>query len=257
MGSNSTLYPFFENITTTENISLLHSRNEKLNFFDDNFSKTENDVIGSIYLSMAIAGFILNTLTIFIIGVGKNVNKEVKIQVINLAVADALTDIFGPIRFIMEHLRLSFVNNLPLCKLMLFLEFSSHYASLLCVVAISLERFVIIYFPFRARQYRSNHKLLVVGLAWLCGSLPSLEVVMRAGLREINGIHSCIDVGPTDLPSYQLQTMLWSLKYFLPICIIVGSYGLVFIKICIRKTTGITQNASELWKKDLNNVSHY
>ena len=44
MGSNSTLYPFFENITTPENISLLHSRNETPDYFDDNFSKTENDV---------------------------------------------------------------------------------------------------------------------------------------------------------------------------------------------------------------------
>ena len=254
MGSNSTLYPFFENITTTENISLLHSRNEKADYFDDSFSKTENDVIASVYLSMAIGGFFLNTLTICIIGVDKNMNNDAKIQIINLAVADALMDVFGPIRFIMGHLRLSFVSNLPLCKLILFLEFSSHYTSLLCVVAISLERLVIIYFPFRARQYRSNHKLLVVGLAWLIGSLPSLEVVMRAGLKEINGIHSCIDVGPKDLASYQMQTKLWSLKYLLPILIIVGSYSLVCIKICSRESTGVTWYTSPLWKKDLNNV---
>ena len=106
MNNNSTLYLFFENITTTENISLLHSRNEKPGYFDDNFSKTENDVIASVYLSMAIGGFFLNTLTICIIGVDKNMNNDAKIQIINLAVADALMDVFGPIRFIMGHLRL-------------------------------------------------------------------------------------------------------------------------------------------------------
>ena len=263
MAENLTIYSqdvVLKRFTTTGSILLLpsteeynHSLAETL-YDDSSFSKAEENVIGATYLTMATVGFVLNALTICIVGFGRNVGKEVKIQMINLAIVDVLMSGFALTRFIMERLHLAFVDNLLLCKFVIFLEYSSHYVSLLCAAAISLERFVIIYFPFRASQYRCTHKLLVVGLVWVCGSLPAFELVAEAGFEEYNGVNTCVETIPE---SYRLRAWFWLVKYLLPICIIIASYALVFTKVCIRKRAAhLTQNASNQWRKDLNNVSY-
>ena len=217
-------------------------------------TEVEEQIVGGIYLSMAIIGFILNVLTLCIVGLGENVNKEVKIQIISLAAADVLSTTFGATPIILEYLRISFNSNTSVCRFITFFEHASHYTSLLCNVAISLERFVIVFFPFRASQYNQTYKLAVVGLVWLCGCLPALDMALIFGVVEVNGISVCLPE-KLDLAAYQIRAWLYNLKYFLPVSVILAAYALVFVKISAQKSNGVKRNLSNKWRKGLEKVS--
>ena len=110
------------------------------------YTEAEAKAIGGTYLSMAISGFILNVLTLCVVGLGENVNKEVKIPILSLGATDVLSTTFGATPIILRYFRISFIFNTSVCRFMTFFEHASHYTSLLSNAAISLERFVIIFF---------------------------------------------------------------------------------------------------------------
>ena len=56
----------------------------------EGLTTTENYAVGAAYLSISAVGFIFNLLTIFVIGKGSHISNEVKLQIMNLAIADFL-----------------------------------------------------------------------------------------------------------------------------------------------------------------------
>ena len=223
----------------------------------EGLTTTENYAVGAAYLSISAVGFIFNLLTIFVIGKGSHISNEVKLQIMNLAIADFLMASFGTIRIVLRYFRIPFAQNSALCKFIFLAEHASHYTSLLCNVAISLERFVIVYFPFKAAQYNQTHKVGTIILVWLCGSLSALELTMGADVVTVEGLDVCIDNSPMDLSSYQLYIWLCTLKYFLPTLVIVTTYILVFSKLCVSKMAGIKRSLSPQWKQGLDKVRIY
>ena len=219
------------------------------------FTFLDRSIVSSVYLSMATLGFVLNALALVVVWHGCNLSKEVRIQVLNLAVVDVLMSIFGATRTVLENLLPSFTLNASLCKFILFAVHSSHYISLLCNASISVERFVIVYFPFKASNYTSIHKIAVVLLVWFTGLLSAIELLFGTHVVTTSGVSECINSSPLNTLSFELQMWMWCLKYFLPTFIIITAYTLVFVRMCINKREGIRRHLSNQWKKDLNKVN--
>ena len=214
------------------------------------FSTSEKYVVGSVYALITLLGIVLNLLTIFIVALGTNIGKEFKIQLINLAIADITLALIVPAYMAVNSLDISFPDSSILCKIFCFATHAASYTSLLCNVAISLERFVIIYFPFRASRYRKRHKLLVIAAVWIVGALPGIGTLMFADVIQIRNNFYCVDV-PVPEP---LEPALRTLKYAAPAFVIVLVYTLVFIKLCFQKSNDIQINSSNTWKKVLDKV---
>ena len=241
-GNNTNLY---------ENETLISSLNSSSSHLQFGFSNSEKYVIGSIYALFSLLGFVLNLLTIFIVRLGNNIGKEFKIQLINLAIADIAFALVAPVNVAILLLKLPFPNSTILCKIFCFGAGITYFTSLLCSAAISLERFVIIYFPFRASQYRKRHKLLVIAAVWIVGALHGIGGLMLADVIQIENRVYC----STDLYfPYSLSLVLVVLKYATPAFVIVSAYTLVFIKLCLQKSNGIKRNSSHQRKKNLDKV---
>ena len=239
--SNTTLY---------NNVTLISTLNSS--FFQSQivFSISEKSVVGSMCVLILLLGFGLNLLTIFIVKQGKNIGKEVKIQLINLAIADIAMAILDPTWAAIILLEISFPDSPILCKITTVAKAAANYTSLLCNVAISLERFVIIYFPFKASQYRKRHKLLVIAAVWIVGALHGIGGLMLADVIQIENRVYCTDL----YFPYSLSLVLEVLKYATPAFVIVSAYTLVFIKLCFQKSNGIKRNSSHQRKKNLDKV---
>ena len=208
----------------------------------------------STYLSMAILGLVFNSLTLIIIGHGKNTSKEIKPQLINLAIADLLMALFDPLKQVSILLRyLPFPGGIHLCRLYIFIKHAAHYASPLCNAAISLERFVIIFFPFRASRYTEFHKTIVIIAIWLCATLPGVRYLVHAELFSFGQIHSCITRGFLFSPN--IDYWINTLQYIFPACIIFVAYFATYTKLCLKKSSGVKRHLSAQWKKDLEKVS--
>ena len=206
-----------------------------------------------VYMCMTALGLCLNTLTIFIIQKGSNVSKEIRLQIINLAIADLLMTVVDASQLILWELNLPFPASLPLCQFYRFVRRISCYGSLLCSVSISLERFVIVFFPFRATRYTSTHKLTVISVVWICAALSAIRGIVDAAILDNNGVLFCGLTSSTVLP-HNVYLWLLSLEYIIPAFIIVVAYSMVFIKLGTQKCSNIRRNSSNQWRKDLDKV---
>ena len=219
------------------------------------YSKWDDYTIGAVYLSMGVVGAILNFLTIFIIGFGTNLNKEVKIQLINLAIADLLMALTNPAFYMVKVLNINFLDNLSLCKMTRFISQSALHAGPLCHVVIATERFVIIFFPFRASRYTQTHKLIVVGVIWLFALAPEIESLIYSKIKMYDqGQILCSFESPLSKGNKALDDWLVTLKHILPSIAIFVIYVMIFVKLSVRKTAGLHQHLSKRWKKGLDKV---
>ena len=206
-----------------------------------------------ILLSMGIVGVVFNVLTLFIVGLGKYTSKEIKVQIMNLAVADLLMALFDPLAHASSmYLYIPFSDNKRICQVYMFMKSVAHYGSLICKVAICLERFVIIFFPFRASHYSRKHKFVVIACVWTYTSLSAIWYAVGADIADFGNIVQCITYN-RNIP-IEIWSWLITAQYLLPAGIIVVVYALVFIKICVNKTSGIKRHLSYQWRKELDKV---
>ena len=254
---NDTTYTPYETTSTddmfTESTSTASTTTDFI-LGNDVSLDAEGYALLSTYMSIAIVGLILNLSTIFIISLGKNVSQEVKIQLVNLAIADLLMSIFDPLKnSLLLFPDLSFLGNLSLCRFYIFLKQAAHNGSLFCNAALSLERFVIIFFPFKASKYSKSHKFIVIAIIWICASLPSAGNVIDAEIVQDGDISQCVAVGYI-LP-FEVDVWLNTLQYLLPAGIIIVVYFVIYIKLCFDKSNRTKRHLPAQWQKDFDKVS--
>ncbi|XP_067944268.1 galanin receptor type 2-like [Watersipora subatra] len=193
-------------------------------------SAMEATVFESYFVIATVVGVSLNILTIIALIFGENVSKKVKIQLINLAVADTIfASLYLP--WLKEfYLRRSFINNLLQCITYYLMAQSAMHASVLCNAAISLERVVVICFPFRAKGYTKSWKFGVVTLIWLCAALPEIATIYFFKMEPVGDVNIC----STSMDKFVLALVEFS-KYCFSAVIITVSYLVVLAQLCKRK----------------------
>ena len=219
----------------------------------DSLTPADYTYIG-IYLSMAVLGVILNTLALLAVGLGQSISKDIKIQLMNLAFADLLMALFDPTYEATKiHGNFSFSGNSTMCRFYLFIRRTSHNAPLLCNVAISLERFVIIFFPFRAARYRNIHKYTVILLIWVLAALPTVGILLEARVIHFGDFTQCALVRDSVL-TFRGDTWVRTLLVLLPAGVIATVYAMIFVKLSWQKKSGVRRHLSRGWKRDLDKV---
>lgn len=208
---------------------------DDLEDYADVFTATEHNIILSVYLLMAVTGLVLNTLTIYIVKKGKSISSDIKISVINLAVADILMCVFDSSFLATIFFGFPFPQSVLACKIYRFFRRIGHHCSLLCSVVISLERFVAVFFPNKAAQYTRAKRLIVVGAVWFCAALPGIRGLISGTILEGFGVSYCLVSPSPFLPAIVAEWLL-QLEYIVPALVIAVVYVAVFVKLNIRKT---------------------
>jgi hypothetical protein len=176
----------------------------------------------------------------------------VKIQLINLAIADMLAAVVLFIPAISFLLDINFQWNISLCILFRFVNGLPLFASILSSTAISLERFVIVYFPLKASGYTKTYKYVVVVIIWLCASAQNSVFAIYAEVEDDRGQLYCWVNMPIDA---QLIFNWWYiLMYIILTIIIVGSYTFVFILLCLRKKSRLRRHSANNWRHQTDKV---
>lgn len=183
----------------------------------------------ALFVSESALGIILNILTIFIIRGGKHIGKAVHLNLINLAIANILRAVTFPLLAAFELDPFSLVhfpNSSVLCKLYIFFVHGTQYASAFWSVVISVERFVVIFFPLKALSHSIKHKVLVVVGVWICCYAVRIDSAVYSDILMTEGRPICQGV----LPSYKVKAYIMALSYYTPALIIVVMYSLIIGK---------------------------
>ena len=197
----------------------------------------------SIYGLSALLGLFLNTLTITILLKGKKFGKGIRIQLVNLAVADTLSSLVVFIFAIFEGLlavpNINVYVILDVCGILHYFLNFQFQASLMSNTAISLERFVAVYFPLKIREYRRRHVIAVTIAIWILTFVVDMPWIFEIELHadpSFNKNHFC--TSELFLEPVELDLIIYSTCYFFPLTIIVTSYTLICIKLKRRRQIG-------------------
>ncbi|XP_067937646.1 neuropeptide SIFamide receptor-like [Watersipora subatra] len=199
------------------------------------YSRSINATVICFFGLMSLLGICLNLYTIAVVKRSKR-TRCCKLQLINLAVADTCTSIIMPMFLIYHILLIPFPGGEMCAKIFCFIGLSMFYLGPLCHIAISVERFVAVYFPFRMLRYRQNKRLVVIGSTWIVTMIASIEGLICGRISYFeNSVYgkqipmaSCHDSN-SNRTKYILTQ---SVKYILPAIIIATMYTLVTIKMC-------------------------
>ncbi|XP_067931183.1 somatostatin receptor type 2-like [Watersipora subatra] len=179
-----------------------------------------------VYINICLTlGILLNGSTIFVIALGEHTGSKVKIQLINMAVADCLSAIlhFG-------YLNSDILFESPVYYFCSFVGSNVAYTG---HIAISIERCAAIFSPFRTKNFRTIHEIIVVFIVWLFGGVYTVLQL----LREYNYVGS-----PT------MWTIVAVLQYSVPTTIAIVCYTMVVVKLCMRKRSDIFKSSTDLEK---------
>ena len=216
------------------NSSHLYNNATSVDDDGEGFTAAEGLLFASAYSLMTIAGLILNPLTICIVKKGKSIGSDFKISVINLAVADILLCIFDSSFLATIRYGFPFPQSVLACQFYRFFRRIGHYASLVCSAAISLERFVAVFFPSMAAQYSRRKRFIVVGVIWICATLPGIRAFVSGTLMEYRGRTYCY-IFQSPFLSKILDSWLLQLEYIIPAVVIAVVYAMVFVKLDFKK----------------------
>uniref|UniRef100_A0A8V0Z6L9 Growth hormone secretagogue receptor type 1 n=1 Tax=Gallus gallus TaxID=9031 RepID=A0A8V0Z6L9_CHICK len=133
-----------------------------------------------------------------------------------------------------------------LCKLFQFISESCTYSTILNITALSVERYVAICFPLRAKVIITKRKVkLVILILWAVSFISAGPIFVLVGVEHENGTNplSTNECRATEyaIRSGLLTIMVWisSIFFFLPVFCLTVLYSLIGRKLWRRKRKNI------------------
>lgn len=214
-----------ENLTDTDRIN----RNDAANI--------------AVHSSFGFLGLLLNILTLIIILKGRRFGKGIKLQLVNLAIADLILSLTVPGSSVVgEYITLPYPNSTVLCRSQVYLTLVSGYGSLLSSTAISLEKFVAVCFPLKMVMYQRRHIVTIIILIWVFAVSSQLHVLVYSDVyprNANNGALMCKVFGDRQFEWYHFISSIYTpIIFLLPAATICVMYALVGTKLLLRKRIG-------------------
>ena len=196
-----------------------------------------------------VVGITLNILTIIVLRMGRKIHEEVKFQLINLAAADLLVACCLPTLNILNFFMTDAVQTLAppdyqMCKVIIWLVLTATGASPLFNMLISLERFVVICFPLKARFYTKTLKRLAAVITWFI-TFTGEAYVFALGSDNFDSMEDVTQVGICKVRVRSLGALglVWLLiQISIPTVTIIFCYTCIVIKLCRQHTLGDSAN---------------
>ncbi|XP_060624818.2 neuropeptide FF receptor 1 [Anolis sagrei] len=233
------------------NSSLLSLKNESHNqMFRGNYTFSSYYQHSSPVAAMFIVAYTLiffmcmvgNLLVCFIVLKNRQMRTVTNIFILNLAISDVLVGIFCMPTTLVDNLITGWPFDVAMCKMSGLVQGMSVSASVFTLVAIAVERFRCIVYPFRQRLTLKK-ALITIVIIWvlaliiMCPSAVTLTVTrvdyhfMVDAFNHSYPLYSCWEAWPDQEMRKIYTTILFSHIYLAPFTSIVIMYTRVAFKL--------------------------
>lgn len=194
------------------------------------------EAFGIYCIITAVLGVTLNTLAAIVWTAGRHSGTELRPELTCLAVTDLLSAVSLSLfdALILPSQLAAYENDL-VCRLLGYFGHAIFYTSTLLNAVISLERFVVVYFPLRALNYTKPKKAAVICSAFVLGMLHEVQFLADTEM-------TCLLLTLGD-------GWIANLKLAISAIVIVTSYTLIAVKILCQKKIGEEIRISAYEKK--------
>ncbi|XP_076600704.1 G-protein coupled receptor 55 [Chaetodon auriga] len=131
---------------------------------------------GLAYSPVFLLGLIINAAALRAFIAKRDSWTDTHVYMFNLAIADFALVLFLPFRIYDAFFCLLKTH---LCTFLIYIHFINMYASILTTAAISVQRYLVIRFPLRARSWRKKKQIAFVVCLVLWGLLVTVCVIYR------------------------------------------------------------------------------
>ena len=154
----------------------------------------------SAYVIIFVISFSGNILIIYVVCKSKNLQRNVNLLILNMAISDLFIPVFVIPRKIVEIVLdvaksrwlISGVAGEVTCKLLRFVHDLAGAVSTLTLVLIALERLVAVAFPLRAKMMTSRLRMTMIMLTWVVAAAIYAPYFYIFKLLEIDSEVYCI-----------------------------------------------------------------
>ncbi|KAJ7990172.1 hypothetical protein DPEC_G00297560 [Dallia pectoralis] len=186
-----------------------------------------------ICILLFLVGVSGNTMTILIIQRFKDMKTTTNLYLSSMAVSDLLIFLCLPFDIYRLWKYVPWVFGEAVCRLFYYLSEGCTYATILHITALSMERYLAICFPLRARVVVTKRRVQYIIMAlWAFALLSAAPMLFLVGVEYDNNTHPDYNTRQCKHTSYaissgQLHTMIWvsTTYFFCPMVCLVFLYG--------------------------------
>ncbi|XP_053169137.1 neuropeptide FF receptor 1 isoform X2 [Hemicordylus capensis] len=194
------------------------------------------------YLFIFFMCMIGNMLVCFIVVKNRQMRTVTNVFILNLAISDVLVGIFCMPTTLVDNLITGWPFNIFMCKMSGLVQGMSVSASVFTLVAIAVERFRCIVYPFR-QKLTLRKALITIVIIWvlaliiMCPSAVTLTVTrneyhfMLDAYNNSYPLYSCWEAWPDQEMRKIYTTILFSHIYLAPLTLIVIMYARIAFKL--------------------------
>ncbi|CAG7722979.1 unnamed protein product [Allacma fusca] len=203
------------------------------------------------YSSIFIIGFIGNMCVVLVVVRTKSMRTVTNLFILNLAIADLLVIIFCIPSTLLSNILIPWVLGWWMCKTVNYIQGVSVCASVYSLVAISLDKFLGIWFPMKKGMAKRRARI-IIGLIWVIASVVILPWALVFDLVEVgdsSAVTYCVEVWPAEVNG-DLYFLLGNLLacYLLPLGGISLCYALIWFRVIQRKVPKETASVANVKK---------
>ncbi|XP_043539133.1 G-protein coupled receptor 15-like [Chiloscyllium plagiosum] len=197
--------------------------------------------LAAVYCVIFAAGFLGNGLLLSSLGFKCRLKRQVDVFIWNLALADLVFLVTLPLWVDAEAGGKRWRSGLALCRLSGYAVAVNAYSSVLFLSCMSLDRYLAIVYPLRARRFRSKAYAALACLSvWLTSLLLGLPVLRNRVLHLREEGSYCGEDPALVTPGVSLAYLLFT--FLLPMLVILICYCSITRKLCLQYRRGKRQD---------------
>ena len=202
------------------------------------------------YFVVIFVSIVGNSLIIRVVTKTRRMRTAINRLIVNMAASDLLTTMVTMVIetyvYITQALSKSStwfggVEGIILCKIIIFVQGIAISSSVLTLVAIALNRFVAVLFPFRSSQFQNLSTVAIV-VIWVVSCILVSPILYAAKVVEMEGSPYCVEewspLFDNKTASEQYTLVLFGLLYAFPLVLISVLYSCVVYKVWVRQVPG-------------------
>ncbi|CAF1176773.1 unnamed protein product [Didymodactylos carnosus] len=195
-------------------------------------SRVRELIIGIlVYGIIIVLSVIGNVIVVIAICRVQRLRHPTNFILMSLAIADLLVTTTVMIPGLVYDIKAKWVFGTVFCKIWVSNDITFCTASILHLVAVSIDRFVAIENPLRYKQKMTSHTIfIIIGCIWLISVLLSYGPVML-GLYSLGGVpdHFRDETKCVMRPNRIYSLISSSTSFYIPLIIILALYARIFI----------------------------
>jgi len=201
-------------------------------------------VMYTIVILIAVGG---NGIVCYLVYAYKRMQTVPNYFIVNLAISDIIMALFCiPFTFVANLILNYWPFGEALCPAVLYIQTVAVFLSSYTLVAMSIDRYIVIVHPFKPRISAKQTALTIIAIWVVSLTIPLPTFIKSKVIYHSNTSGQCREDWGNNTEQYTYGLLLMVLHYFAPLALLIFSYTRIGYSIWVKAIHGTDKNKRKL-----------